>query len=88
MLKFICIFEFKKFVYIDINCEICMFVKFYRFFFSRYEICIFVRFYMLYIDLWGFYKVVNVDGVEYFRIIVDDFIRIIWIYLLKKKIKY
>lgn len=40
---------------------------------------------LIHIDVWGPYRVTTYDGFKYFLTIVDDFIMVVWIYLLKSK---
>ncbi|GJW83459.1 putative RNA-directed DNA polymerase [Tanacetum coccineum] len=40
---------------------------------------------LVHLDVWGPYKVISRDGFRYFLIIVDDFSRVVWVYMLKGK---
>ncbi|GKB88744.1 putative reverse transcriptase domain-containing protein, partial [Tanacetum coccineum] len=40
---------------------------------------------LVHLDLWGPYKVTSRDGFRYFLTIVDDFSRVVWVFLLKNK---
>nr|GEW90628.1 ribonuclease H-like domain-containing protein [Tanacetum cinerariifolium] len=40
---------------------------------------------LIHLDVWGPYKVNSRDGYTYFLTIVDDFSRVVWVYLLKTK---
>ncbi|GJR54394.1 ribonuclease H-like domain-containing protein [Tanacetum coccineum] len=42
---------------------------------------------LVHLDLWGPYKVTSREGFRFFLTIVDDFSRVVWIYLLKSKTK-
>ncbi|GKE10417.1 ribonuclease H-like domain-containing protein [Tanacetum coccineum] len=42
---------------------------------------------LVHLDLWGPYKVTSKDGFRFFLIVVADFSRAIWVYLLKSKIE-
>ncbi|GKB38252.1 ribonuclease H-like domain-containing protein, partial [Tanacetum coccineum] len=40
---------------------------------------------IVHLDLWGPYKVISKDGFGYFLTIVDDYTRVVWVYLVKTK---
>ncbi|GKG08879.1 ribonuclease H-like domain-containing protein, partial [Tanacetum coccineum] len=40
---------------------------------------------LVHLDLWGPYKVASKEGFKYFLTIVDDYTRIVWVYMLKSK---
>ncbi|GJZ89010.1 ribonuclease H-like domain-containing protein [Tanacetum coccineum] len=40
---------------------------------------------LIHLDLWGPYKVISKDGFRYFLTIVDDYTRVVWVYLVKTK---
>ncbi|KAK1418428.1 hypothetical protein QVD17_27572 [Tagetes erecta] len=40
---------------------------------------------LVHLDVWGPYKVQSRDGFKYFLTIVDDYSRVVWVYLLKSK---
>ncbi|KAK1422630.1 hypothetical protein QVD17_17916 [Tagetes erecta] len=40
---------------------------------------------LVHLDVWGPYKVQSCDGFKYFLTIVDDYSRVVWVYLLKNK---
>ncbi|GJS86684.1 RNA-directed DNA polymerase, eukaryota [Tanacetum coccineum] len=40
---------------------------------------------LIHLDLWGPYKIVSKDGFRYFLTSIDDYTRVVWIYLLKTK---
>jgi len=40
---------------------------------------------LIHCDLWGPYRVVSHYGAQYFFTIVDDYSRVVWIYLLEEK---
>ncbi|XP_021755434.1 uncharacterized protein LOC110720688 [Chenopodium quinoa] len=42
---------------------------------------------MIHCDLWGSYKTSSTCGAHYFLTIVDDFSRVVWVYLLNNKTK-
>lgn len=42
-------------------------------------------FQLIHCDLWGKYGTVTHNGASYFITIVDDYIRAVWVYLLKEK---
>ncbi|GKC24684.1 ribonuclease H-like domain-containing protein, partial [Tanacetum coccineum] len=42
---------------------------------------------LVYLDLWGPYKVTSSEGFRHFLIVVDDYTRAVWVYLIKSKDK-
>ncbi|GJY95026.1 ribonuclease H-like domain-containing protein [Tanacetum coccineum] len=40
---------------------------------------------LVHLDLWGPYKVTSSEGFRFFLIVVDDYTRAIWVYLIKSK---
>ncbi|GKB84192.1 putative RNA-directed DNA polymerase [Tanacetum coccineum] len=40
---------------------------------------------LVHLDLWGPYRVTSREGYKYFLTIVDDFSRVVWVYLVKTK---
>nr|KAJ0189315.1 hypothetical protein LSAT_V11C800419360 [Lactuca sativa] len=40
---------------------------------------------LIHLDVWGPYRVITSEGFRYFLIIVDDYTRVTWVYLLKTK---
>ncbi|GJX00168.1 ribonuclease H-like domain-containing protein [Tanacetum coccineum] len=40
---------------------------------------------IIHCDVWGPYRVVSKDGYKFFLTLVDDFSRVVWVYLLKSK---
>ncbi|GJU80865.1 putative RNA-directed DNA polymerase [Tanacetum coccineum] len=40
---------------------------------------------LVHLDLWGPYKVTSREGFKFFLTIMDDFSRVVWVYLLKSK---
>ncbi|GKC99172.1 ribonuclease H-like domain-containing protein, partial [Tanacetum coccineum] len=40
---------------------------------------------LVHLDVWGPYKVTSRDGFRYFLTIVDNFFRVVWVYMLKGK---
>ncbi|GJT19185.1 ribonuclease H-like domain-containing protein [Tanacetum coccineum] len=40
---------------------------------------------LIHLDLWGPYKVISREGFIYFLTVVDDFLRAVWVYLIKHK---
>ncbi|GJV88133.1 putative RNA-directed DNA polymerase [Tanacetum coccineum] len=40
---------------------------------------------LVHLDVWGPYKITSKDGFRYFLTIVDDFSRVVWVYMLKGK---
>lgn len=43
---------------------------------------------LVHLDVWGPYKVNSKEGYKSFLTVVDDFARVIWVYLLKLKVKF
>ncbi|GJS85672.1 ribonuclease H-like domain-containing protein [Tanacetum coccineum] len=40
---------------------------------------------LVHLDLWGPYKVTSSEGFRYFLTVVDDYTRVVWLYLIKSK---
>ena len=40
---------------------------------------------IVHLDMWGSYRVTSKDGYKYFLIVVDDYTRACWVYLIKTK---
>jgi len=40
---------------------------------------------LIHVDIWGPYSIPSIHGHKYFLIIVDDYSRYTWIFLLKRK---
>nr|GEU83604.1 ribonuclease H-like domain-containing protein [Tanacetum cinerariifolium] len=40
---------------------------------------------LVHLDVWGPYKITSRDGFRYFLTIVDDFTRVVWVYMVKGK---
>lgn len=40
---------------------------------------------LLHVDVWGKYHTPSLSGANYFLTIIDDFSKVVWVYLLKQK---
>lgn len=67
------------------NCEICPLARHTRLPFTSSNTRSSEVFVLLHLDVWGPYNIPTFDGNKYFLTIVDDFSRIVWIFLLKFK---
>jgi len=66
-------------------CETCILAKAHRLPFGRSSISTKIPFELVHMDLWGSYRVANINGARYFLTIVDDFTRNTWTQLLHNK---
>ena len=66
-------------------CETCILAKAHRMPFDRSTISTKVPFELIHMDLWGSYRIANINGAHYFLTIVDDFTRNTWTQLLHAK---
>ena len=69
----------------DDFCQICPLAKHKRLIFPISTPSSNKIFYLLHVDIWGPLAITSVDLNRYFFIIVDDFSRHTWIFLLKTK---
>lgn len=76
-----------KFLQIEILCEYCVLgkqaKKRFDFCNSRHEILEYVH-----SNRWGPIRVVSLEGMHYFVIFVNDYLRKMWVYLIKSKNKF
>jgi len=75
----------KDFPLDSFHCETCILVKTHRLPFGRSTISTKNPFELVHMDLWGPYRVVNLNGARYFVTIMDDFTRNTWTQLLQSK---
>lgn len=68
-------------------CELCLCAKQHGYSFSRSEIPTVKNFQLMHLIIWGPYSILAMTGAQYFLSIVDDYIRVTWIILLKCKSK-
>lgn len=69
----------------DLICIICPIARQHRLPFSHSDIKTHATFELLHVDLWGPYTNATRSGCKMFLIVVDDFTRTTWLYLLKNK---
>ncbi|KAI3719915.1 hypothetical protein L6452_20821 [Arctium lappa] len=67
------------------QCDSCSKSKRTRLPFSNSEIKTSGCFELLHCDIWGKYRTLSLSGAGYFLTIVDDFSRVVWVFLLKFK---
>ncbi|XP_070032695.1 uncharacterized protein [Nicotiana tomentosiformis] len=67
------------------KCSICPCARQTRLPFPSSCIKTVAAFDLIHLDVWGPYNYANVDGNKYFPIVVDDFTRMTWLFLLKVK---
>ena len=67
------------------DCEICPLAKHTRLSFHYSSTRSTEMFTLLHLDVWGPYNTPTFDGNKFFLTIVDDFSRIVWVFLLKFK---
>ena len=66
-------------------CESCQLAKIHRFPFERSTSRTIKPFDLIHADIWGATPIVFVNGARYFLLLVDDFSRFSWLYLLETK---
>ena len=66
-------------------CDVCHFAKQKRLSFPSSIHVTTKPFELIHCDLWGPFSTPTIDGYKFFLIIVDDFTRCTWVYLLKHK---
>lgn len=71
--------------YISITCPLARFTKL-PFSLSKSHAC--KEFDLIHIDVWGPYKVATRGKYKYFLTLVDDYSRMIWVYLLQYKSEF
>ncbi|PWA62550.1 ribonuclease H-like domain-containing protein [Artemisia annua] len=69
----------------NIVCEICQRAKQTRVPFPLSDHSTTALGELVHLDLWGPYRVASREGYRYFLTIVDDFTRVVWVYLIKTK---
>ena len=67
------------------SCDTCILAKAHRLPFERSTITTKAPFELVHMDLWGPYKVANLNGARFFVTLVDDFTRNTWTQLLLNK---
>lgn len=66
-------------------CHTCQYSKFHRIPFPDSNSHTNKPFELIHVDLWGPYRMVNIDGSSYFLTIIDDHTKCTWTYLLSSK---
>ena len=67
------------------HCNICPLTKLKRLLFISNSHLSISPFNLIHLDIWCPFLVESIDGFKYFLTIVDDCIRVTWIYMLKNK---
>ena len=70
----------------SLNCESCQYVKLHRVHLSpRVNKRVSAPFELVHLDIWGPCPIMSPTGFKYFITFVDDFSRITWLYLMKRR---
>lgn len=71
----------------EYNCGVCYNAKHHKFPFTVNNPRALECFELIHLDLWGAYRVKNLDGSSYFLTVLDDHSRVTWTFLLHNKLQ-